>query len=156
VPAAKGGIRVIVKSPLPVTYLEVFLDGRLVLQKGEVLEAEAQPGWTLERPLVLDVKRGQTVLESELPVGPHAVTASLAMTRVVPTEWDAARRAHGQRYETTRIDGLGASPVCEVREGTTCVVFVRAVKRGEGHVVAYDVTMREAPHAEGQIASSGP
>jgi hypothetical protein len=136
-----GRIRVIAKSSLPVSYLEVLLDGDSVARKGQVQEGEAHPGWTLRQPLALDVQRGAIVFESELPVGRHGVQTVFAVSRVVSTDWDVAKRARGQRYETTKAGPAGKRgeiPVCEVLEGRTCVVVARLVKRGDGYAVAYD------------------
>jgi hypothetical protein len=136
-----GQIRVIAKSSLPVTFLEVFLDGGSVARKGQVGQGEAEPGWTLRQLQPLDVKRGAIVFESELPVGRHEVQTVFALSRVVPTVWDTVRKAHGQRYDTPRAGPAGEDgdvPVCDIREGWTCVVLARLVKRGDRYTVSYD------------------
>jgi hypothetical protein len=140
-----GRIRVVAKSSLPVTYLEVHLDGAPVTRQGEVQEGETKPGWMLPPPPVLDVKRGAVVFESELPAGPYEVTAAFALARIVNTEWDAVAEAHGQRYETTKAGPAGEQgevSVCEVLEGRTCVVVARLLKRKTGYAVAYDSKSR--------------
>ena len=140
-----GRIRVVAKSSLPVTYLEVHLDGAPVTRRGEVQEGETKPGWMLPPPPVLEVKRGAVVFESELPVGPHEVKAAFALARIVDTDWDAAAEARGQRYDTTTAGPVGENgevPVCEVREGRVCVVVARLLKRGDGYAVAYDSKLR--------------
>jgi len=139
-PGGMGRIRVVAKSSLPVTYLEVLLDGDSVMRKGQIQEGEAEPGWILPPPPVLGIKRGVVVYESELPAGPHQVQAAFALSQIVGTEWDAVARARGQRYETTKAgpDAVrGEAPVCEVRAGRTCVVLVRLFKRKDGYAVAY-------------------
>ena len=140
-----GRIRVVAKSSLPVTYLEVHLDGAPVTRKGEVQEGETKPGWMLPPPPVLDVKRGAVVFESDLPVGPYEVQTTFALSRIVETDWDAVVEARGQRYDTAMAGPAGEKgevPVCEVREGRTCVVLARLLKKGDGYAVAYDSTMR--------------
>ena len=139
-----GHIRVIAKSSLPVTYLEVLLDGDSVLREGKIPAAEAEPGWRLARPLVLDLKQG-VVFESEWPGGMHEVQTVFALTRIVETDWSAVVKAHGQRYDTTKVGPTGEDgtlPVCEIREGWTCVVLARLVKRGDDYVVVSESKMQ--------------
>lgn len=143
--AKLGRIRVVAKSSLSVTYVEVLLDGTPVTSKGEIQEGEVKPGWTLPPPTVLDVKRGAVVFESEFPVGTHEIQTAFALSRIVETDWDEVAEARGQRYDTAKVGPAGARgevPVCEVREGRTCIVYARLLKRGDGFAVEYESKMR--------------
>lgn len=144
-PTGAGRIRVIVKSSLPVSYLEVQVDGDSVAHKGSVEEGETKPGWTLPPPAVLDLKRGEIVYESESPAGFHDVTTAVAVSTIVETDWDDTLEAYGQRYETTRVgplDADGATAVCDVREGQLCVVLARLVERGRYYAIEYESATR--------------
>jgi hypothetical protein len=140
-----GRVRVVARSSLPVTYLEVFLDGDAVSQQGEMHRGETEPGWTLPPPPVLDVKRDTVVYESEVPAGRHEIWTGFALTRIVDTDWDSVVEAHGQRYDTTTAgpaDENGEVPACEVPEGRTCIVHAHFHKRGDAYVVTYDSEVR--------------
>jgi len=140
-----GRIRVVARSSLPVTYLEVFLDGDAVGHKGEMHRGETKPGWTLPPPSVVDIKRDTIVYESEVPAGRHEIWTGFALTRIVETDWDSVVEARGQRYDTTTAgpaDENGEVPACELPEGRTCIVRARFHKRGDAYVVTYDSEVR--------------
>lgn len=143
--AGLGRIRVIAKSSLPVTYVEVLLDGTPVTSKGEVQEAEVKPGWKLPPPTVLDVRRGAVVFESVVPAGTHEIQTAFAVSWIIDTDWDEAAEARGQRYDTSKAGPAstsGKSPACEVHEGRTCTVYARLLKNGDGFAVEYQSKMR--------------
>lgn len=140
-----GRIQIVAKSSLPVTYLQVLLDGDIVAKRGEIEEGETKPGWMLPRPPVLNVKKGAVVFECALPAGPHEVQTTFALSRIVETGWDDVVEARGQRYDTTKVgpsDEDGGVPVCDVPEGKTCVVLARLVKKGDGYTITYDSKVR--------------
>lgn len=140
-----GRIRVVAQSSLPVTYLEVLVDGTPVSQRGEVQEGQTTAGWTLPRPPVVDVRKGLVVYDSVVPAGRHEVQASFALARIVETDWDPVLEAHGQRYETTSAgpeDESGGRPVCELQDGRTCTVHARLTKRRDGYAVTYAAKLR--------------
>ncbi len=143
-PTGRGRVVVVAKSSLPVTYLEVLLDGQSVTSKGKVFVGEGEPGWQLQRPLVLDLKGGIVVFESELPTGSYAVQAAFAVAKIISTD-EKLVRARVQRYDTTTAGPTGEDgevPVCKVREDSTCVVVVRLLRRNNVHIVAYDSRAR--------------
>jgi hypothetical protein len=128
-----------------VTYVEVLVDGELVTRKGKVQEGEVQPGWMLSRPPVVNVKGGVTVYETAVPVGSQEVKTAFALSRIVETEWDPVVEAYGQRYETARVgpaDRSGVVPVCDVREGRTCIVLAYLFKSKGQYAVDYDAKIK--------------
>jgi hypothetical protein len=138
-----GRIRVVAKSSLPVTYLEVLLDGNAVARKGEIPRGETKSGWMLPPPPELHVKGNTIVHESKVPVG-GTRSARCSRSRGSCDRWDPWS---GQRttYETRTAgpaDESGEVPACEIAEGRTCTVRARFQKRGNVYAVSYDSEVR--------------
>jgi hypothetical protein len=146
-PPGTGRVRVIVRSSLPVTFLEVQFDGKSVVRKGEIPQAETKPGWMLPPIPIVNIKKGETVLDTEVPAGSHEVEVAFGLSRIVQTQWDDVVEAYGQRYDTARVGPLdikGAHPVCDLADGKTCVVLAQLEKRGKVYAVEYETRVHKS------------
>ncbi|MDQ7087047.1 MAG: hypothetical protein Q9Q13_03945 [Acidobacteriota bacterium] len=139
-----GRLVVEFRSPFPVSFLEVVVDGKSVATRGEMLEGASDPGQFLARPARLSIKKGEVIYEELLPAGSHEILAGFAVTSVESNpddEWSEYSRerytSRGVRAErrTTPLPAWGANPgaTCEIVEGETCRVIVELQRRRSRH-----------------------
>lgn len=159
-PEGMGRVRIIFKSPFPVTRYEALIDGRRVAERGDVLDGESEPGQFLPRPGRIRIKGGETVYQGELPAGDHQILAGFAVSEVESDPNDEWSEFSRERYLSRGIRaaeraaagkdwGANTPAVCHLKEGQTCVVTVTFGKRRtrmfggrSAYTVRYKVTPR--------------
>jgi hypothetical protein len=133
VPEGLGLLRVVVKRPIRVTFLEVAVGGEAVHTEGNLWEGSVGAGQHLKRPVFVRGTEQIVAYQSPVDPGSHNVAVGFAVSTVEEDPSDEFGEYAGEHYQTRGIRATGAplagqAPMgnpgveCQVFEGQVCEV----------------------------------
>jgi hypothetical protein len=133
IPEGLGLLRVVVKRPIRVTFLEVVVGGEAVHTEGKLWEGSVGAGKHLKRPVFVRGTDQIVAYQSPVDPGSHSVAVGFAVSTVEEDPSDEFGEYAGEHYQTRGIRGTGAplagqAPMgnpgveCQVFEGQVCEV----------------------------------
>ena len=148
-PVSGGRVVVAVERSFPIHYLEVVLDGKRVLEEGQLYLGKSEDGQFLRRPAPLDEPEDGVVFVGWVVPGEHTVSVGFAATEVVSDPEDEWHEASAEEYVTGGVlvnpSGVDNETVtqaetihCRVEPSDICRVQMKLERTvGRGGVIEY-------------------
>ncbi len=152
-PVSGGRIIVEIERSFPIHYVEVVVDGRRVLERGQLYSGASEMGQLLRRPPAIDEPDEFVAYVGWVVPGEHTVSVGYAVTEVISDPEDEWHEASSERYRTggvlvdpTVLDSDAISPAttvqCDLEASQICTVHVELARSvGHGGVIDYSATV---------------
>lgn len=113
VPSGQARLSVRFEATFPVHFLEVTIDGSVVLSRGKILTGRSEPGGVLERPRAIPHSEGKFLVEVVVEAGSHLVEVGYAVIDVETDPDDPWREYSRERYRVSGVATSAGKPAAE-------------------------------------------